>query len=1060
MYQGCIALFVAMVLGAGSAGAKEPAKPVRYQGAETILRVLTTAVPSLKPVSRQSSQQPFYPLTKRQRAALDVAVKQVRSLRSDVQSYQKVSSQLPPAEAATRWLSLTDRVLQYKGPPEFPYFGDSGRPSPDDVMRSVEFSELLAVLPAPDSWTPLTDAILARPVRSDLSGSSLSNEAVRDVLRARLLRLLAYTLQANESGQWNEVDAMQKLLALDAKQKAKSDGMDRQTRASEYFSISSLVEVLSKQTTDPALIERAIEIEISIWETGRRDRTFSVPDVATLLGQDRATALITRLLLMPKASISWPTEGPTIHMARQIAREQIQKLPRNPNLWSLTYSIDADAIALYQALNRHFGKQKSEGEMGELGESRKYYLLALIISGKTREAVAFARLMKLDLVYGSMSYENVIQAGYGPQVYAFLREVARQNPRQPLNKEMIDLAPQLGKAEEVLALVRARVNSSRLTPPEREMERQQLTDLLLASDHVEEGITSLRGMLRERAAMRIPGADQGAMLLCHKMIQLGNVLHRPALITEGLETARILVTRPENPQEASLPRMGQEENLYAGLLSEYGHNAEAESFLLKKIQYSAARIKAAKPSKDNPSQGLQEMVSIPPLLTALLHVYHKAGRSADILALLDRAPQWGVVDVRPFIDDRGTNIGYITANALVKKGRSTEAVSILMALLERNGGYDPAYALLLQLKGAEASLPLLDAMAARDAFEERPLIWKAESLRRLKRYPEAEVTARAAIAIDPSDGEQPHGDRMRVYAILANIREGRGDAKEAHFLREVVTAIRSAEIGDDFREAGLVKRSIQLYSKALNHFDNAYCIQSRLAVQLSEQGRIAEAEVHYRRAYELMPESFGRMESHCFGCEGAFTEGRPQQIAEKVFNRLLEENPKKAQLHYLRGYLRFAQHRYGEALPDFRTATQLDPDYINAYLKIQEIAEYTPVPAADQEAAALNLLRIDPFQHHLSADSLHVVNLAKLYEIVSQFPKSQVSSAPLLPMRASAAFLARWEKATGTSLYGERYRSRGEYDVLTPSAAISHQPVVNAVADDLSQLRMSDFYIN
>jgi len=83
-----------------------------------------------------------------------------------------------------------------------------------------------------------------------------------------------------------------------------------------------------------------------------------------------------------------------------------------------------------------------------------------------------------------------------------------------------------------------------------------------------------------------------------------------------------------------------------------------------------------------------------------------------------------------------------------------------------------------------------------------------------------------------------------------------------------------------------------MYRQSLTHFADAYCIQSRLAIRLSQAGRLDEAAEHYQRAYELMPDSFGRIESHCFGCEGVFDGTEAQHMAEKVFNRLVIERPK------------------------------------------------------------------------------------------------------------------------------------------------------------------------
>ena len=70
-----------------------------------------------------------------------------------------------------------------------------------------------------------------------------------------------------------------------------------------------------------------------------------------------------------------------------------------------------------------------------------------------------------------------------------------------------------------------------------------------------------------------------------------------------------------------------------------------------------------------------------------------------------------------------------------------------------------------------------------------------------------------------------------------------------------------------------------MWRKALEQFADAYCIQSRLAIRLMEAGRREEAFEHYRRAYELMPSSFGRVESHCFGCESVFQGAAQQTLA-------------------------------------------------------------------------------------------------------------------------------------------------------------------------------------
>ena len=54
-----------------------------------------------------------------------------------------------------------------------------------------------------------------------------------------------------------------------------------------------------------------------------------------------------------------------------------------------------------------------------------------------------------------------------------------------------------------------------------------------------------------------------------------------------------------------------------------------------------------------------------------------------------------------------------------------------------------------------------------DRFQARPLIWKASALLNAGKVNEAEAAIKKAISIDPSDGEQGRGNRMRAYAVLA-----------------------------------------------------------------------------------------------------------------------------------------------------------------------------------------------------------------------------------------------------------------------------------------------------
>lgn len=182
-------------------------------------------------------------------------------------------------------------------------------------------------------------------------------------------------------------------------------------------------------------------------------------------------------------------------------------------------------------------------------------------------------------------------------------------------------------------------------------------------------------------------------------------------------------------------------------------------------------------------------------------------------------------------------------------------------------------------------------------------------------------------------------------------------------------AIRLSEEANDWWEAGLLSRAVKRYEAALGHFADAYCVQSRLALRYAELGQHAKAEAHYQRAFELMPESFGRVESHCFGCEGAFSGERAQGVAERVFTGLAQTMPDKPQVFYLLGYLREEQENYSEAARHYRQAVTLDPDYLNAWHKLLGLAQRMALPRAERESAALAVLRLDPLGRHESHSS-------------------------------------------------------------------------------------------
>jgi len=196
-------------------------------------------------------------------------------------------------------------------------------------------------------------------------------------------------------------------------------------------------------------------------------------------------------------------------------------------------------------------------------------------------------------------------------------------------------------------------------------------------------------------------------------------------------------------------------------------------------------------------------------------------------------------------------------------------------------------------------------------------------------YKKAEEEINRAIALDPSDGEQGKYSRMEAYNVLSKIYRAKGNNEKADFFMEVMTAIRAGEIADDYLWLGLTQEAITRYRDALGHFEDAYCLQSRLAKAYLELGDLENAEIHFKKAFELMPVSFGPVESHCFGCEGIFKSELAQKIAAQVFQSVIESSPNNPRTYYLLAKLYEEQDKHDLAFPHYLKAFQLDKNYYN-----------------------------------------------------------------------------------------------------------------------------------
>jgi tetratricopeptide (TPR) repeat protein len=717
------------------------------------------------------------------------------------------------------------------------------------------------------------------------------------------------------------------------------------------------------------------------------------PDLVEIVGAEKAAPLLRRALRL-KTTLSL-AQNETRRLAVRLALESADKL-KAPQ-WHLIR--EPEDGPLYEALMKRFPADKSGPRWGEATAN---YILYLAGTGRTEEA---SRLTEEADVLSELNKAAVIHPGrreFDRRVRDFFREELSQHPYRLDWKVYVDLSQQLGEPGPMLDFLPEVLARPGLFFRTHWQIRDLYARALLAQDRLEEGARELIAAIREdpriekaeastelpeprerpeRGEFRNPEIDRDVDR-CLLLARIGRLAGREDWVRTGTTSALIVLRAATHADVNATIRV-------ADFLTEIGRGSEAERLLVEEQRNL--------PLGDDSWLG--------DMCEELAKVYARAGRPADVLKLLDHSPYWYREDLRDYDWTGHINpLLLAAARALAATGKKDEARRAVSYFLERQPDSDPAYELLLQL-GGEQLEEQLDTLARSDRFEKRPLIWKAKMQLDQGRLGDAEKNARAAIAMDPSDAQAPAGDRMRAYAVLGDILAKKGDTAEARKMHNVVEAVRLAEQADACHSLGLTTRAARVYEQALEKFADACCIQSRLALCYSELGDGMQAELHYRRAFELMPASVGRIESHCLECERIFQDERGKIVADRVLTELAAREPGNPQAQYLLGVLREDRGRNAEALEQYRKAVKLDPDYLNAWKQLRGMQSRLSQPAKDLEQTELTLLRLDPGLRHHDAKFESVRDLRLLWDAILAAERDAPSSwtGPVYPLRGVAA---------------------------------------------------------
>ena len=739
---------------------------------------------------------------------------------ADISRFRTASTTLSPKESTAAWFGLLDRALNLGPQSYLTSVYDT------DLKVPVGVQSVIGALPAPAAWPALREQAHQRTIQSGADYRTLSVE------------LLAAVLLGDRAATDVDLKAIDTALATVAPE----------TRAALQSNLTRIRNTLTKLYGNPSEIARAFSTQVAVAARTGRAPKVEVPDLVTLVGEPEAAKILTNALSQP-VTLEVGSGDATRALARRIALENVEALKAAQ--WALVDSVDA--APLYEALQRRFAgtlsAPTSETQPALSFDSAKrdadtYYLLFLLVNGRLAEAQK-----SLESIAGAHTLEipkraivAMQRAQQNDKLYAFLGGVLRDHPELQAWDVYIEQAAYTGHSAEALATLDSVLKRGNLAPYLRADLQRRRIDALLALDDVSEALRATADLLRAPPSTSDRFAAQRAEAAI-RLAGLGRVLGRPELGLAGLRFAEQTLALPAQAGERSTAELGSRYQR-TSLLSSVFAEARKQHREADAQRIAIAELKRLETGADAEAQAM-EMVGLPDArsesdtaLVELVSLYVAANRAADARVLLDEAETWGGRDLKDLLnakDSLGVPLAVSAARAMAALGERETAIRIIGAAIAQFPGYDGAYELESSID--PRALEVFARQFKADQFEERPLIWTAVVLARDAKYTAAEQAVRAAIAVDPSDGDEGINDRMRAYSVLADILEAEEDPKAARDYREVVAAIRISEKSDELYALGLLQRAFAGYREALGHFSDAYCIQSRLRGAVEQAGR-------------------------------------------------------------------------------------------------------------------------------------------------------------------------------------------------------------------------------
>jgi len=915
-------------------------------------------------------------------ASVSKKIDQADVFRRSIEAYGHQAGSLSNVESARQWLGLTDRIGPLTTDTYLRGFGD--------VNSSL--MPIISVLPAPRVWPQLELQLNRRLSSNPHSARDLAMLALVDVFQGHIDQ--ARTCLGRSKGFSPE----QELLA-----------------ATVYVD-------LAITTGRGDLIESAYRREATVLglktEANGPGKSITLSDLDLLIGPDRARVLIRDLLQSFDGEIKVEGSASFKKLARDTALEIVDRL-KHPQ-WSLANHVDGGP--LFAALSKRFSSSlrgvqpNSNLAPDSYSEAAFRYVIYLVANNRTADALPLATTQENLYWFISRNVDDEIgllnKRGKLEEFAQFLETLLSGNPSMNLFGGYVAFCNSAG--------FKRRIDDFLLHVPEPKRaalgdQTDRIVTDLLAKHEVKEAGDLLYKQLTGGSNLN----PNGSSMFDPKLATLGRYLHRQDFVDSAIADA-------EKGFKSNFGAF-QQDWVFSELVRDH-RGAEAERFLADVLRWEVNQE-----GYSTPPRGSQE-------LTYLVKLYGTVGRHADIVSLLEQAPNWGVADLA-FLQsdvDGEKSIPFLAARSLAAVGRKKEAMRVLHFVLQSQRDLDEAYELLLKLDPENAG-ELLDTMHRVSPLASRPLMWKAEWLRQRGRLAEAEKVVRQAIALDPQNTQEWFSRaRFQAWSILSGVEraEGKLEDSRVHLRKFENFAKYFDSTGRSLEIEGPSKRQM-----ALTEDPNDFVLRFQVAKDLFDSGKRTESMAQIKEACRLLSTQVGPATDSNWWWEvdsGFFS------MCEDILRKQVRENPTRASAYVVLGSFYENTGREGEAVSSYVKAVSLDRNYLLAWQGLAGLESMFPNDRRLSEDILENLIRLDPL------DSLATVGYVSNFADVWSTAQHALSGAISLDMPVFV--LPESEVALSSETNQNTDYQRSRYWPATPGSIVGSCRTITDLASLIAAL--------